>query len=103
VFLHEDPTLENPNKLKPVMSVIDRICILSSLKQVDVVIPYKTEDDLRTMLDSMRPDLRFLGDDYKDKSFTGDDLGIEIHYLDRSHGWSTTKYKQLIAKSVNEI
>ncbi len=103
VFLHEDPTLENTNKLKPVMSVIDRICILSSLKQVDVVIPYKTEDDLKTMLDSMRPDLRFLGDDYKDKSFTGDDLGIEIHYLDRSHGWSTTKYKQLIAKSVNEI
>ena len=103
VLLHEDPTIENPNKLKPVMSVIDRIRILSSLKQVDVVIPYKTEADLKLILSAMRPNLRFLGDDYKGKSFTGDDLNIEIHYLDRSHGWSTTKYKQLIAKSVNEV
>jgi hypothetical protein len=47
-------------------------------------------------------DVRFLGDDYIDKPFTGDDLDIPIHYLNRDHGWSTTKYKQLIANSLNE-
>jgi glycerol-3-phosphate cytidylyltransferase len=44
--------------------------------------------------------IRFLGDDYKGKSFTGDKLKLPIHYLNRDHGWSTTKYKQLIAESL---
>ena len=29
-----------------------------------------------------------------------DDLNIYIHYLDRNHGWSTTKFKNLIAKTI---
>ena len=37
---------------------------------------------------------------YKDKSFTGDDLEIPIHYLDRSQGWSTTKFKRLIVETL---
>ena len=44
--------------------------------------------------------VRFLGDDYRNKSFTGDDLNINIHYLNREHGWSTTKFKNLIAKTI---
>ena len=48
----------------------------------------------------MHPDVRFLGDDYIENPFTGDDLDISIHYLNRDHGWSTTKYKQLIAASL---
>ena len=46
-------------------------------------------------------DVRFLGNDYKGKDFTGKDLNIPIHYLDRSHGWSTTKFKKLIAASLS--
>jgi glycerol-3-phosphate cytidylyltransferase len=45
--------------------------------------------------------VRFLGDDYIDKSFTGDDIGIPVHYLNRDHGWSTTKYKRMIAESIS--
>ena len=45
-------------------------------------------------------DIRFLGDDYIGKPFTGDDLKIPIHYLSRDHGWSTTKFKNLIAKTI---
>jgi len=103
VLLHEDPSLERESKLKPVLSLVDRVRILSSLKQVEAVFPYKTEADLLDILKNLNPAVRFLGDDYIGKSFTGDDLDIPIHYLDRSHGWSTTKYKQLITKSVNEI
>ena len=47
-------------------------------------------------------DVRFLGDDYQGKEFTGMELNIPIHYLDRSHGWSTTKYKELIAKTLTD-
>ena len=100
VLLHEDPTNERPEKLKPILSVEERLLILYSLKQVNLVMTYKTEPELYDILDEMHPDVRFLGDDYIGKPFTGDDLDISIHYLNRDHGWSTTKYKQLIANSL---
>ena len=100
VMLHEDPSIERPEKLKPVLSADERILILESLNQVDEVIVYQTENDLMEWLQHIEPDVRFLGDDYIGKKFTGSDLEIPIHYLNRDHGWSTTKYKRMIADTV---
>ena len=102
VLLHEDPTLERPEKCKPILSVEERTNILLAIRSIDNVITYKTESDLYEILKEMNPGVRFLGDDYVGKSFTGDDLEIPIHYLNRDHGWSTTKYKTLIAESLNK-
>ena len=102
VMLHEDPSLERSQKLKPILTLEERILILSSLNQVDEIISYKTEAELLILLKNHKIDIRFLGDDYKNKEFTGMELNITIHYLDRSHGWSTTKYKQLLAKSLTD-
>jgi glycerol-3-phosphate cytidylyltransferase len=102
VLLHEDPTLERPEKCKPILSVEERTNILLAIRSIDNVITYKTESDLYEILKEMNPGVRFLGDDYIGKSFTGDDLEIPIHYLNRDHGWSTTKYKTLIAESLNK-
>jgi glycerol-3-phosphate cytidylyltransferase len=99
VFLHTDPTIERPEKLKPILSVEERRKILFAL-DIPTVISYDTEKELYHMLKDGDYDVRFLGDDYIDKPFTGDDLNIPIHYLNRDHGWSTTKYKQLIADSL---
>ena len=99
ILLHEDPSIERPEKLKPILNLEERMIILSSLKQIDQIIPYKLETDLYELLSNLDIDIRFLGDDYKSKPFTGDDLNIPIHFLDRSHGWSTTKFKNKIAKS----
>ena len=100
LLLHEDPSIERPEKIKPILNVNERKMILSSLEQIDRIICYKTESDLYEILTNETIDIRFLGDDYKDKSFTGDDLEIPIHYLDRSHGWSTTKFKRLIVETL---
>jgi glycerol-3-phosphate cytidylyltransferase len=100
VLLHTDPSIERPHKLKPILSVEERKEILLSLKYVDDVIRYTYEEQLYNLLKIGEFDIRFLGDDYKDKPFTGDDLKIPIHYLNRDHGWSTTKYKKLIYDSV---
>ena len=99
ILLHEDPSIERPKKLQPILNLDERMIILSSLKQIDQIIPYKLETDLYELLSNLDIDIRFLGDDYKSKPFTGDDLNIPIHFLDRSHGWSTTKFKNKIAKS----
>ena len=96
VGLHVDPTIERPAKLKPVLDYFSRFKILVALKYVDYIHPYTTEDNLVDLLQVINPDIRFLGDDYAGKSYTGSDLAIPVHYLDRSHGWSTTKFKQLI-------
>ncbi len=52
VLLHEDPSLERPEKIKPILSLDDRIKILNSLKQVDGVMTYKTERDLHKIIGS---------------------------------------------------
>ena len=100
LLLHDDPSVERPDKIKPILSLEERTMVLSSLKQIDQIITYQTESDLYKILKKTKIGIRFLGDDYKGKSFTGDDLGIPIHYLDRSHGWSTTKFKKLISDTV---
>jgi glycerol-3-phosphate cytidylyltransferase len=100
ILLHRDPSEERPEKCKPILSVSERREMLLSLEYIDDVIPYTKESDLYVYLKGIQPDVRFLGDDYVGKPFTGDDLDIPIHYLNRDHGWSTTKYKQLIAKSL---
>lgn len=101
IFLHTDPSIERPEKLKPVLSVKDRDEILMSIKYIDNVFTYTYESDLINLLKLIQPDIRFLGDDYKGKTYTGFELDIPIHYLDRSHGWSTTKFKEEIAKTLN--
>ena len=100
LLLHDDPSIERPEKIKPILDLNERNMILSSLKQIDRIITYQIESDLYDILKTEQIDIRFLGDDYKDKAFTGDDLDIPIHYLDLSHGWSTTKFKKMIAESV---
>jgi glycerol-3-phosphate cytidylyltransferase len=100
VLLHKDPSFERPEKLKPILSVNERREMLYSLKYIDEVLAYDTENMLCDFLKELNPSVRFLGDDYIGKSFTGDNLDIQIHYLNRDHGWSTTKYKQLIADSL---
>ena len=103
VLLQTDPSIERPHKLKPILSTDERRDMLMSLEDVDDVIRYTYEFQLLDLLKMGEFYIRFLGDDYIDKPFTGDELKIPIHYLDRSHGWSTTKYKTLIANSVQEV
>ena len=100
VLLHTDPSIERPEKLKPILSVEERDEMLMSIKYIDNVFTYTTENDLLELLKLLNPAVRFLGDDYKGKPFTGYDLKIPIHYLNRDHGWSTTKFKTLISKTI---
>ena len=72
------------------------------MRYVDEVVTYTLESDLYEYLKDNTSiiNTRFLGDDYVKKPFTGDDLPIKIHYINRDHGWSTTKFKKQIANEV---
>ena len=101
VLLHDDPSFERPEKLKPILSYEERKEMLLSLEAVDEVFLYLTESGLKDLIQAVDPDVRFLGDDYIGKRFTGDEFEIPVKWITRDHGWSTTKYKRLIANTIN--
>lgn len=96
IALHSDPSMEN-GKMKPVNSVEDRRAVLLAMKYVDDVILYHTEQELHSLLASGEYDIRFLGEDYLGKTYTGPELPIEIEWVSRSHNYSTTALKRKIA------
>lgn len=101
VLLHEDPATER-KKMIPVHTVEERKEMLLSIKYIDDVVSYKTENDLVSILSNKEYHVRFLGDDYKNKPITGNDLPIKIIYTSRSHGYSTTDLKKKIYESYKE-
>ena len=99
ILLHSDPTIERPTKLKPVLTVDERMEVLFSIKYIDQIKVYTYENELIELLKNGEFNVRFLGDDYIDKDFTGSSLNIPIHYISRDHGWTTTRFKNLLVNS----
>ena len=88
-------------KNKPIESVYERYYRISRCKGVDKVIPLENESDLKLFLEmSSNIDIRFVGDDYRGKDFTGKDVcerkGIKIYYNDRQHGLSSTSLRERV-------
>ena len=100
ILLHDDPTIERPEKKKPILSIEERKKMLYRFTEAHTILSYNTEEELLFLIKSINPDVRFLGDDYIDKHYTGKEIGTLIHWISRSHGWSTTKFKQAIADSL---
>ena len=98
IFLHDNPRLTRHDKYEPVVPLYERYKVLMGIRYIDEVVTYQTEDDLYNLIKFYKPDIRILGDDYIGKSFTGDDLPPKVIYTTRSHGWSTTKIKDMITK-----
>ena len=97
VGLQTDPTLDRPNeKNKPIQTLKERKIQLEAVKYIDKIIIYSTERDLYNLLLKLKPDIRILGDDYKNKKFTGHDLNIKIYYHSRNHNYSSTNLKKAL-------
>lgn len=97
VFLHGDPSATRNTKYKPIVPYYDRYKMLMSIKHIDEVYMYQTEEELYNLMELFDCDVRILGEDYLGKGFTGDDLRAEVIYTTRSHEWSTTKFKNRVA------
>lgn len=96
VGLQTDPTLDRPEKNKPIQSVFERFVQLQACKYVDEVVVYATEKELRDILLSYPINVRIIGDEYANKPFTGYDLGMEIYFNSRRHSFSTTELRQRV-------
>ena len=99
VGLQTDPTIDRPlTKNKPIQSLRERKIQLEAVRYVDDIFVYETESDLIDLLKLIKPDVRILGSDYKDESFTGDELNIPIYYHERNHNYSSSDLRKKITE-----
>lgn len=96
VGLQTDPTIDRAWKNKPVQSVFERFTQLQACKYVDEIVPYATEKELMDILTSYPIDVRIIGEEYRDKQFTGCDLDMEFYFNSRQHSFSTTELRQRV-------
>lgn len=97
VGLQSDPTIDRPDsKNKPVQSLRERYLQLRACKYVGRIIKYKTEKDLFKLLVLLKPDVRFIGEDWKGKRFTGNELPIKVIYNSRGHKYSSTALRNKV-------
>lgn len=92
--LQTDPTIDRPEKNKPVQSYMERYIQLSAVKYVDEIVPYTTEAELLSLLLHLPIDVRIIGEDYMGKDFTGKNVGTPLHFNKRRHNWSTSELRQ---------
>ena len=99
VGLQTDPTLDRATKNKPVQGVFERFVQLHACKFVDEVVVYGTEKELKDILLSYPIDVRILGEEYKDKEFTGYDIPMEFYFNKRKHSFSTSELRQRVIEA----
>ena len=87
-----DPTHDRQEKQKPIQSMFERWVQLSSISYVDMIIPFSSEQDIIDMVLVIKPDIRIVGEEYKDKDHTGKGL-CPIYYNSRKHSFSSTELR----------
>ena len=95
-----DPSIDRPEKNGPSQSIIERYIQLKGSKHVDEIVPYVSEQDLEDILRSFKLDIRIIGDEYKEKNFTGrtycEEKGIELYYNSRDHRFSSSGLRKQV-------
>ena len=97
VGLHVDPSIERPEKNKPIQSLEERMIQLEGCIYVDEIHVYNTEAELESLLNTLPIDIRIIGEEYKGKAFTGStNWWHETYHNSRKHNYSTTELRERI-------
>ena len=94
--LQSDPTIDRPEKNKPVQSLLERKIQLHAVRYVDEIQVYDTEYDLEILLKRIMPDIRILGSDWEGKEYTGQSSSDSVYFHQRNHDWSTSELRERI-------
>jgi glycerol-3-phosphate cytidylyltransferase len=104
--LQMDPSVDRAEKNAPVQTIVERYTQLKGVKYVDEIIPYSTERDLEDILEMYHIDIRILGNEYRDKDFTGKDIcrkrDIELYFNSRDHRFSSSDLRTRVAERETE-
>jgi glycerol-3-phosphate cytidylyltransferase len=100
VGLQLDPSIDRNEKNSPSQTIIERYIQLKGCKHIDEIVPYVSEQDLEDVLRSFKIDVRIIGDEYREKNYTGKsyckEKGIEVYYNSRDHRFSSSGLRKQI-------
>jgi len=103
--LQVDPSMDRPEKNSPVQSIVERHAQLAAVNYVDEILVYQTEADLLDIIQMYPINLRILGEEYRDKDFTGKDecrkLGIQLYFNKRNHRFSSSDLRKRVWEKEN--
>lgn len=98
--LQVDPSLDREEKNTPIQTIVERYTQLQAISYVDEIIPYVTEEDLLDIISMLPIDVRILGDEYRNKEFTGKEIcqkrGIKLYFNNRDHNFSTSSLRKKV-------
>ena len=99
VCIQSDPSLDRKQKNKPVQSIVEREIQVYGCRYTDEVIIYDTEAEVLEILDSVDWDVRILGEEYRNKDFTGREQTLnKCHFNKRPHNFSSSELRKRVAK-----
>ena len=105
VGLQLDPSVDRASKNSPIQSIVERYTQLKGVSYVDEIIPYCTEKDLEDILTMYHIDVKIMGEEYKQKDFTGKDIckkrGIQLYFNKRDHRFSSSDLRRRVVERTN--
>ena len=100
--LQMNPALDRQEKNDPIQTVVERYTQLKAVSYVDEIIPYNNEKDVEDILTMYHIDVRILGEEYREKDFTGKDIckkrGIQLYFNNRAHRFSSSDLRARVAE-----
>ena len=96
VGVQSDPSIDRDSKNKPIQTYEERILMVRSIRYIDEVVLYNTENDLVNLIKKLAPDIRILGVDWEGKMYTGHGLTDEVYFNQRDHSWSTSELRKRV-------
>jgi glycerol-3-phosphate cytidylyltransferase len=103
VCIQSDPSVDRTDKNVPVQSIVERQIQVAACKYVDEIVVYDTERDVLEILRSIEWDVRILGDEYRDKDFTGREETLERCYFNtRPHSFSSSELRLRVVEKTTK-
>lgn len=98
--MHSDGSFKrSPDKSRPIQSIVERQIQVAACKYADEIIVYNSEQDVLEILKSVDWDVRILGDEYRNKEFTGRTETLDRCYFNRRpHEFSSSELRLRVVK-----
>ena len=76
---------------RPFNCLNDRVFVLESIKYIDKVVSFNSGQELEALVETLKPDIMVVGDDWRGKNIIAGHLVDNILYFSRIGGYSTTR------------
>jgi D-beta-D-heptose 7-phosphate kinase/D-beta-D-heptose 1-phosphate adenosyltransferase len=81
---------ELKGETRPINKLVSRITLLESIRYVDRVLSFDSDEELETLIKTIRPEIMVIGEEYKTKRIIGKEFVKEIVYFPFLDGFSST-------------